>query len=75
MEFAVRFDLERYSRLWTGEGCGTSLLALSEIVSVLLLVKVSPEMARRQNSTHVGRNHLPRDILPSDVLICLTVSS
>lgn len=71
----MRFDLERYSRLWTGEGCGTSLLALSEIISVLLLVRLSPEMDQRQNSTHAGRNHLPRDILPSDVLICLNFSS
>lgn len=52
-------------------GCGTSWLALSEIISMLLFVKVSPEMDQRQTSTHVGRNHLSWDILPFDVLICL----
>lgn len=64
MELAMHFDLKRYSGLWTGCGHGTRWVALSEIISML-------EMDQRHSFTHVGGNHLSRDILPFDVLICL----
>lgn len=51
-------------------GCGISWLALSEILSLLLLGKGSPEVDRRQTSTHVGPDHLRRGTLPFDVVIC-----
>lgn len=59
---------------WVGGVAPTP--ALSEI-SMLLLVKVSPETDQRQNSTHGGGggNHSSRGILPFEALISLSFSS
>lgn len=71
MLLVMHFDLKRYSGLWMGCGCGTRWLAFLEMLNMLLLVKGSPEMDQTQSSTHVGRDHSSRDILPFHVLICL----
>lgn len=73
MELAMHFDLARYSRLWAGWGCGTSWLAPSEITSVLLLMKVSPQMDQRRilpvwvETTNPGASSLLKSwsVLPS----------